>query len=366
MPPPVFRLAPSPNGYLHLGHAFSALLNFNLARQTSGRLLLRIEDIDLTRCRPEFEAAIHEDLAWLGIAWEHPVRRQSEHLADYRDALEKLSARGLVYPSFETRAEIAKLVAQREASGHWSRDPDGAPLYPGTAKLLSSAERARLLESDAPYALRLDMAAACARAGDLFWTEHGEGPDGEAGAVAARPAMAWWGRPGSGESWRQNRAHGAPSGRRKGGRRKNALPALPRTRRASALPRLPRPVLSRQRSQRSRMRSARRSPEFWPSAVSWRHPTSTSGSGAGSIPSRPVRNISPVWRRCSSMLQRAATPRPACGRISSTCGCWRATPAIRLRGGRRRKVCNPRWIFLKSCRGWWSATRSASAPHWKT
>src|SRR5712671_5266004 len=190
MPPPVFRLAPSPNGYLHLGHAFSALLNFNLARQTSGRLLLRIEDIDLTRCRPEFEAAIHEDLAWLGIAWEHPVRRQSEHLADYRDALEKLSARGLVYPSFETRAEIAKLVAQREASGHWSRDPDGAPLYPGTAKLLSSAERARLLESDAPYALRLDMAAACARAGDLFWTEHGEGPDGEAGAVAARPE-AW-------------------------------------------------------------------------------------------------------------------------------------------------------------------------------
>src|SRR6266404_9510239 len=184
MPPPVFRLAPSPNGYLHLGHAFSALLNFNLARQTSGRLLLRIEDIDLTRCRPEFEAAIHEDLAWLGIAWEHSVRRQSEHLADYRDALEKLSARGLVYPSFETRAEIAKLVAQREASGHWSRDPDGAPLYPGTAK------RARLLESDAPYALRLDMAAACARAGDLFWTEHGEGPDGEAGAVAARPE-AW-------------------------------------------------------------------------------------------------------------------------------------------------------------------------------
>jgi glutamyl-Q tRNA(Asp) synthetase len=190
MPPPVFRLAPSPNGYLHLGHAFSALLNFNLARQTSGRLLLRIEDIDLTRCRPEFEAAIHEDLAWLGIAWEHPVRRQSDHLADYRDALEKLSARGLVYPSFETRAEIAKLVAQREASGRWPRDPDGAPLYPGTAKLLSSDERARLLGSDAPYALRLDMAAACARAGDLFWAEHGEGPDGEVGAVAARPE-AW-------------------------------------------------------------------------------------------------------------------------------------------------------------------------------
>jgi glutamyl-Q tRNA(Asp) synthetase len=190
MPPSVFRFAPSPNGYLHLGHAFSALLNFDLARQTGGRLLLRIEDIDLTRSRPEFEAAIHEDLAWLGIAWEQPVRRQAEHLADYREALEKLSAEGLVYPSFESRAEIAKLVTRREASGPWPRDPDGTPLYPGTAKSLSSDERARLLESDAPYALRLDMAAACARAGDLGWREHGEGPDREAGAVAARP-QAW-------------------------------------------------------------------------------------------------------------------------------------------------------------------------------
>ncbi len=190
MPPPVFRFAPSPNGYLHLGHAFSALLNFDLARQTGGRLLLRVEDIDLTRCRPEFEAAIHEDLTWLSIAWEQPVRRQSEHLADYREALEKLASQGLVYPSFETRAEIAKLVAQREASGPWPRDPDGAPLYPGTAKLLSPDERARLLESDAPYALRLDMAAARARAGDLGWRDLGEGPDGETGTVAAWPE-AW-------------------------------------------------------------------------------------------------------------------------------------------------------------------------------
>ncbi len=190
MPPPVFRFAPSPNGYLHLGHAFSALLNFDLARESGGRLLLRIEDIDTTRCKPEFEAAIYQDLAWLGIVWEEPVRRQSEHLDDYREALEKLSAQGLLYPSFETRAEIARLVAAREASGRWPRDPDGAPLYPGTAKLLSSDERARLLESDAPYAQRLDMAAACARAGDLGWSEHGQGPDGETGAVAARPE-AW-------------------------------------------------------------------------------------------------------------------------------------------------------------------------------
>ena len=118
------------------------------------------------------------------------MRRQSEHLAEYRDAVEKLSAQGLVYPSFESRAEIARLVAQREANAPWPRDPDGAPLYPGTAKSLPADERARLLESGAPYALRLDMAAACARAGDLGWIEHGEGPDGETGTVAARP-QAW-------------------------------------------------------------------------------------------------------------------------------------------------------------------------------
>ena len=188
--PPVFRFAPSPNGYLHLGHAYSALLNFDLAGQTGGRFLLRVEDIDATRCRPEFERAMVQDLAWLGVAWENPVRRQSEHLPDYREALENLSAQGLVYPSFESRAEIANLAAQREADGPWPRDPDGAPHYPGSARSLSPDERARLLLSDAPYALRLDMAAACARAGDLGWTEQGEGPDSETGTVAARP-QAW-------------------------------------------------------------------------------------------------------------------------------------------------------------------------------
>src|SRR3984957_14442785 len=190
MPPPVFRFAPSPNGYLHLGHAYSALLNFDLAGQTGGHFLLRIEDIDVTRCKPEFESAIYQDLAWLGIAWEAPVLRQSDHLANYRAALENLAAQGLLYPSFESRAEIARLVAEREANGPWPRDPDGAPHYPGSARLLSPDARARLLESDAPYALRLDMAAACARAGILNWTERGEGPDGETGTVAARPE-AW-------------------------------------------------------------------------------------------------------------------------------------------------------------------------------
>src|SRR6266404_5421245 len=97
MPPPVFRFAPSPNGYLHLGHAYSALLNFDSARRSGGRFLLRIEDIDTSRCRPEFEAAIYEDLSWLGIAWEEPVRRQSDHLVRYREAVAKLSAEGLIY-----------------------------------------------------------------------------------------------------------------------------------------------------------------------------------------------------------------------------------------------------------------------------
>jgi len=188
--PPVFRFATSPNGYLHLGHAFSALLNFELARRSGGRLLLRIEDIDQTRCKREYEDAIYQDLAWLGIAWERPVRRQSEHLEEYSKALEKLEALGLVYPSFESRAEIARLVEQREADGGWPRDPDGAPLYPGGAKRLSLEERARLIESGAPYALRLDTEAAIARAGDLSWIERGQGPDGETGQVAGRP-HAW-------------------------------------------------------------------------------------------------------------------------------------------------------------------------------
>ncbi|QIP04141.1 tRNA glutamyl-Q(34) synthetase GluQRS [Bradyrhizobium symbiodeficiens] len=188
--PPVFRFAPSPNGHLHLGHAYSALLNFDRARETGGRLLLRIEDIDTTRCRPEFEAAIYEDLAWLGTSWEIPVRRQSEHLADYRAALDKLSALNLVYPAFESRAEIARLVSAREADGPWPRDPDGAPLYPGDSRSLPADARARLIASGVPYALRLDMAAACQRVAGLTWRELGEEQGGEGGIVPVRP-QAW-------------------------------------------------------------------------------------------------------------------------------------------------------------------------------
>ncbi|HEY4982038.1 MAG TPA: tRNA glutamyl-Q(34) synthetase GluQRS, partial [Pseudolabrys sp.] len=188
--PPVFRFAPSPNGYLHLGHALSALLNADMARAAGARLLLRIEDIDETRCRPEYEAAIYVDLAWLGLTFEQPARRQSEHYDDYRAALAKLDAAGLVYPSFESRAEIARLVAERDAQGLWPRDPDGAPLYPGDAKSIAPAERARRMDTGEPYALRLDMAAALARTGWLTWSESGEGPAGETGTIAANPA-AW-------------------------------------------------------------------------------------------------------------------------------------------------------------------------------
>jgi glutamyl-Q tRNA(Asp) synthetase len=185
---PVFRFAPSPNGFLHLGHAFSALLNHDLARARGGRFLLRIEDIDATRCRPEYEAAIYDDLAWLGLAWEEPVRRQSRHFGAYRAAIERLGAQGLVYASFESRAEIAQLVRAREASGPWPRDPDGAPLYPGSASELSDDERTRRIAEGAPYALRLDMASALARTGPLTWRERDA--EGRVTTVAADPA-AW-------------------------------------------------------------------------------------------------------------------------------------------------------------------------------
>ena len=182
-PRPTFRFAPSPNGFLHLGHAFSALLNFDLAGAEGGRFLLRIEDIDATRCRPEYEAAVYEDLAWLGIAWEEPVRRESEHFDVYRAALARLDAMGLVYPSFESRAEIARLVADRDLRASWPRDPDGAPLYPGSARALPPAERARRMAAGEPYALRLDMTAALARTGPLAWRERAA--NGSSETVAA-------------------------------------------------------------------------------------------------------------------------------------------------------------------------------------
>ena len=188
MTPPVFRFAPSPNGYLHLGHALSALLNADLAAGSGGRLLLRIEDIDRTRCKADYEQAIHDDLAWLGMDWYRPVRRQSEHFDGYRDALATLQTQDLVYASFESRGDIAAMVTAR--GDHWPRDPDGAPVYPGSRTSMSDAERKARMAAGEPYALRLDMAKAIARAGDLSWSEAGQGPAGETGDVAARP-QAW-------------------------------------------------------------------------------------------------------------------------------------------------------------------------------
>ena len=187
---PVFRFAPSPNGYLHLGHALSALTDSEIACALGGRFLLRMEDIDPTRCRPEFEHAIYEDLSWLGLAWEQPVRRQSDHLDAYRDALAKLESLGLVYPSFESRTEIARLVAEREAKAPWPRDPDGAPLYPGTAKRLAADERASRIAAGEPYALRLDMNAAVARTGALTWVEIDAEPGVPHETLMAQPE-AW-------------------------------------------------------------------------------------------------------------------------------------------------------------------------------
>ena len=187
----VFRFAPSPNGYLHLGHAYSALVNDDIARQCNGRLLLRIEDIDAARCRPEYEAAICEDLCWLGIDWQHDVRRQSEHFGDYQSAVNKLEAMGLLYPAFESRSEIAALVAERDRQGHWPRDPDGVPLYPGRARKMPKAERERRHREGEPFALRLATDAAVAQAGVLTWTETGSGPQGQSGTIVAAPQM--WG-----------------------------------------------------------------------------------------------------------------------------------------------------------------------------
>jgi glutamyl-Q tRNA(Asp) synthetase len=163
---PIFRFAPSPNGRLHLGHAYSALMNERLAKRSGGTLLLRIEDIDLARCRPGFEQGIRDDLAWLGIGFKPQVRRQSLHFDDYRRALDRLDAMGLVYPCFCSRQEVKGAVrrCEAEAGTPWPRDPDGAPLYPGTCRALAEDELRRRREAGEPHVLRLAMDRALARA----------------------------------------------------------------------------------------------------------------------------------------------------------------------------------------------------------
>jgi len=175
----VTRFAPSPTGLLHLGHAFAAIT----ACEAGERFLLRIEDIDAGRCKPEYEAAILEDIAWLGLCFEQPVLRQSARMSAYREALDRLEARELLYPCFCTRKEIAGEIARSVEAPH---GPDG-PLYTGTCRALDAAERKRKVAAGEADALRLDAAKAARQAGLLSFDEHGAGPDGEAGRIAVDP-----------------------------------------------------------------------------------------------------------------------------------------------------------------------------------
>jgi len=177
----VTRFAPSPTGLLHLGHAFAALT----AARAGERFLVRIEDIDTTRARPEFEAAIFEDLAWLGLHWERPVLRQSERFAAYRDTLALLTARGLLYPCFCTRKEIADEIARAGEAPH---GPEGA-LYPGTCRNLVEMDQKARMNAGMPYAWRLDAAKAAASVGALTFHEEGAGPDGQCGTIAVNPGL---------------------------------------------------------------------------------------------------------------------------------------------------------------------------------
>jgi len=180
----VTRFAPSPTGYLHLGHGFAALTADAAAKTAGGRFLLRIEDLDAGRCRPEYEDAIYEDLTWLGLRWETPVLHQSARGDAYGAALAKLDAMGLLYPCFCTRKTIAEEIARSIAAPH---GPEG-PLYPGTCRALPEALR-RERRTREPYALRLDVAKAAARVGTLPFEEQGAGPRGEHGTIAASPAL---------------------------------------------------------------------------------------------------------------------------------------------------------------------------------
>ena len=184
-----FRFAPSPNGDLHLGHAYSALLNQKLASAAGGRLLLRIEDIDTTRCTPQFEAGVLADLKWLGLGWEEPMRRQSEHFAEYEATLERLIRDELVYPAFMSRGEIRAFITESEERGRdWPRDPDGVPLYPAAEKALPVKERKRRIAENASFAWRLDVDAAMARLGkDLAWAEFVDETLSATRAIDARP-----------------------------------------------------------------------------------------------------------------------------------------------------------------------------------
>lgn len=167
------RFAPSPNGYLHLGHAYSALVNANIARQFGGQLILRMENIDVTRCKTIFEQAIVEDLSWLGLTFDEPIRRQSEHFGAYQTALDELVKLGLVYPSFLSRGEVREKIKAANSGGQkWPHDPDGTPLYPTDERSLPSLKVRRLMDENVPYSWRLNMDLALKHYGEnLYWQE---------------------------------------------------------------------------------------------------------------------------------------------------------------------------------------------------
>ncbi len=173
--PTITRFAPSPTGLLHLGHAYSALFTAEQAETAGGRFLLRIEDIDTSRVKPEFEDAITEDLAWLGLEWGQPVRRQSDHFDEYKRALEQLEDRGLVYPCFCTRREIRAEIRNSGAAPHDAPDGGEGPLYPGTCRRLGQAERQNRLGHGDSFALRLDSAKALEVTGPLTWSDAEQG-----------------------------------------------------------------------------------------------------------------------------------------------------------------------------------------------
>lgn len=183
----VTRFAPSPTGFLHIGHAYSALTAWQTASDNGGQFLLRIEDIDLTRCRAEFEQAIFEDLSWLGIGWDGPVRRQSQHFEDYTRAIQRLELRGFVYPCFCTRQEIATEIARAATAPHG--DESAGDRYPGTCRSLSATDRAERIAEGNAYALRLDCEKALASIGalDLGFEELGSGPEGQTEYQHAHP-----------------------------------------------------------------------------------------------------------------------------------------------------------------------------------
>jgi glutamyl-Q tRNA(Asp) synthetase len=185
MTTPIFRFAPSPNGPLHLGHALSALWNQRLAEQVGGKCLLRIEDIDQVRCRPEFIAAAMDDLHWLGFRWPEPVLRQSSHFASYRTAVDQLQQRGLLYPCFCTRSQLSMSRDDKP------KDPDGMPLYDQRCKSLTVDEQARRIAAGQPYALRLDMAKALAMIAGADLSFEDSKTDGTLRSSVADPAI--WG-----------------------------------------------------------------------------------------------------------------------------------------------------------------------------